>query len=293
MIVYKLTNQITNEIYIGQTTQPLSKRLIQHKNAKKPYPISRAIQKYGIHNFKVCVVLRANNLVELNHREQLCIRLFNSMKPNGYNLTSGGLNCKMSTETKEKIRKLKTGLIASEETKRKMSDIKKGKPTYRSMPEEHKQRLRKINSERVVSEETRQKYRLRSAGTNNPMYGKRHNEETRRRISNSLSSNGLISPKKGKTGYFKHTAESKRKISEKLKGHTYNRGKKRTDEFKENCRKRVTLRNQKRVINKNTGEILDTAKMLPTLLNMPYSTIINMLNGTNPNKLDWEYLVIL
>jgi hypothetical protein len=41
---------------------------------------------------------------KLDHREIFWINRLNSIVPNGYNLTSGGGNCKMSKETKSKMR---------------------------------------------------------------------------------------------------------------------------------------------------------------------------------------------
>ena len=57
MIIYKITNTINNKIYIGQTTRTLKERIADYKKEAiyKPNnrPISRAINKYGIENFKL------------------------------------------------------------------------------------------------------------------------------------------------------------------------------------------------------------------------------------------------
>ena len=47
MIIYKITNNINNKIYIGQTTRTLEERIAEHKRKRNPL-ISKAIKKYGI-----------------------------------------------------------------------------------------------------------------------------------------------------------------------------------------------------------------------------------------------------
>lgn len=92
------------------------------------------------------------------------------------------------------------GKTHSEETKRRMSESKRGKnnPMFgKSLPEE-----------------TRVKMSESKRGENNPFYGKTHSEDHRRRISEAM---------KGKV----HSEEARRKISEAMKGRECNnKGKK-------------------------------------------------------------------
>jgi group I intron endonuclease len=87
-IIYKITNLVTGMIYIGLTTNPADVRLSQH-GYDNGY-IARAIRKYGRENFTIIVVLRCSNMTDLKEKEKFCIRIFNSLTPNGYNLTKGG-----------------------------------------------------------------------------------------------------------------------------------------------------------------------------------------------------------
>lgn len=108
MIIYKISNNINNKIYIGQTTKTLKKRWSDHYWGNRTV-ISKAIRKYGRENFNIEIIDKANSLDELNLLEQKYIKEFNSLSPNGYNLDTGGKNRNLSEETKLKISLSKKG----------------------------------------------------------------------------------------------------------------------------------------------------------------------------------------
>ena len=112
MIVYKVTNQINDKIYIGQTIRSLSDRWSQHivDRNKFDYPLYRAIRKYGKDNFTCELLETANSIEELNKKEHDAIVNFNSMDKNiGYNILPGGKNYKLPLEVKNKISKSMKG----------------------------------------------------------------------------------------------------------------------------------------------------------------------------------------
>ncbi len=88
--IYKIENLINHKIYIGQTVNP-EKRWWQHRhNAKMHYdnlPIHLAISKYGEENFSFTVLEWTENY---NNAEYENIKLYNSISPNGYNVSIGG-----------------------------------------------------------------------------------------------------------------------------------------------------------------------------------------------------------
>lgn len=94
MVIYKITNKINKKIYIGQTVRPLKRRWSEHcKSAFKKdgnSTLYRAMNKYGIENFKITIISTCENMEQMNHREKYYIKLFNTLSPNGYNLMSGG-----------------------------------------------------------------------------------------------------------------------------------------------------------------------------------------------------------
>jgi group I intron endonuclease len=121
--VYKITNNITQDIYIGSTTESFKKRISGHvidyfnwksgmRRAMCPI-LYNAFQKYGIENFKVEVIYYFNrkkdsvtNKKIVTYLEEKCINKYNS----SYNIcrkpTLSGcpnLGRKLSKEWKEKI----------------------------------------------------------------------------------------------------------------------------------------------------------------------------------------------
>ena len=90
--IYKITNKITNQIYIGQSIH-IEYRWKQHKN---PYnwerestkPLYKNIIQYGINNFDF-QILEECLPQQLNDREIFWIKQYDSYK-NGYNQNQGG-----------------------------------------------------------------------------------------------------------------------------------------------------------------------------------------------------------
>ena len=60
--------------------------------------LNNAIRKYGDENFTVELLCECT-LDELNDKEIEYISMYNTVSPNGYNLTHGGHNCKQTPET--------------------------------------------------------------------------------------------------------------------------------------------------------------------------------------------------
>ncbi len=137
--IYIITNKITKQNYIGQTTQDLYERWRQHKKkSSNCVYLKSAFSKYGIENFDfklICIGFDD----DLNKLEIFYINKYNSIVPNGYNLRLGGNNGgKHNEETKQKISESlkkrlnsnnykKIGKPHTEETKIKLSNINKGK----------------------------------------------------------------------------------------------------------------------------------------------------------------------
>ena len=142
--IYKITNTLNGKSYIGQTIYDAEKtRISRHLNGHGSVPIKRAIEKYGQDAFTY-EILHDGIIPEfLDDLERGVIEKFNTMAPQGYNLTYGG-----------------GGGSPSEETRRKMSEAHKGK----KLSEEHRRKISEAHKDKTFSEEHRRKL-----SENNPM----------------------------------------------------------------------------------------------------------------------------
>lgn len=135
---------LNSEGYIGFTSKTVEKRFKQHKTDSKRYPhltLYKAMAKYGDD-------LIVQTLLEGS--EEYCLEMENKLRPDnkiGWNIKAGG-----------DVGSL--GVIPSEDTRKKMSDARKGEKNHfygKHHSEETKQKLSVINSQRKASEETRAK----------------------------------------------------------------------------------------------------------------------------------------
>ena len=108
--IYKITNLITNKMYIGQTRshylnngkyRPFGYmgRFKKHLNEASRININcscrylnSTINKYGATNFK-CELITTCYINDLDYYEIKYISELNTKYPNGYNLTNGGQKC--------------------------------------------------------------------------------------------------------------------------------------------------------------------------------------------------------
>jgi group I intron endonuclease len=167
MIIYKITNKITGKCYIGQTIQKFERRMRFHCKAyiKNKSAIKNAIMKHGEANFTFEIICSALSKEYLDELEKHFIAYYNSVRPNGYNLTTGGQN----------------GQIFTDEVRKKMSDKAKGRPSSmkgRHHTEETKKLLSDLGKKQLH------------------VLGHRWTEEQKQKLSESKT--GLPSSKKGK-----------------------------------------------------------------------------------------------
>lgn len=86
--IYKITNKINGKVYIGQSLD-IEYRWKRHLWASDNCAIHLAMRKYGNNNFSFEVLEECDKSI-LNEREQYWITYYNSIVPNGYNMTQGG-----------------------------------------------------------------------------------------------------------------------------------------------------------------------------------------------------------
>lgn len=90
-LIYKVSNDINNKIYIGKTTRTLKIRWKDHLqdylNTDNKFYF--AMRKYGVEHFTPTVIEDNIDNSILNEREIYWIKYYNSYQ-NGYNSTIGG-----------------------------------------------------------------------------------------------------------------------------------------------------------------------------------------------------------
>lgn len=85
MIIYKTTNLINGKIYVGKDSKSNPNYL------GSGLLLKRAINKYGVENFKKETIEECSSLEELSIREKFWIKELDSINNDiGYNLTEGG-----------------------------------------------------------------------------------------------------------------------------------------------------------------------------------------------------------
>lgn len=89
--IYMFTNKCTEKSYIGQSIN-IEKRYNAHlfKMSEKSL-FHDELHYYGIHNFDF-EILEECSVQDLDDREMYYIKKYNTISPNGYNLTAGGGN---------------------------------------------------------------------------------------------------------------------------------------------------------------------------------------------------------
>lgn len=166
--VYKHTSP-SEKVYIGITKVDPKKRWKNGLGYRTQTRFYRAIQKYGWENFEHEILYEGLSEAEAKVREIELIAAYNSADKNyGYNVTLGGeaANGYVPPEdVRLKISRANSGKTRSPETRERIAQSKRGIP---------------------LSAETRQKLSEAHAdisGERNPMYGKRHSEESKRKMS--------------------------------------------------------------------------------------------------------------
>ena len=115
-IIYKIESP-TGKIYIGQTTK-FDERMNRYKklHCKEQTRLYRSLLKYGYENHKIDVIEdNIDNMEDLNLLEKFWIKKYNSFNSKyGLNLRSGGENSLLSDETKRKMSESKKGKFSGE-----------------------------------------------------------------------------------------------------------------------------------------------------------------------------------
>jgi group I intron endonuclease len=144
-VLYKITCSENGKVYVGYTSKTAEERFQSHLlNArwKKKTALYDAVRCYGNDAFAVEMLLECESHSEACEHEIRLIKEFNSVLPGGYNMTHGGDGVPLTEEQREAANAKKRGVCypkqleanlrrkgqkASEETRAKLSAIRKGR----------------------------------------------------------------------------------------------------------------------------------------------------------------------
>lgn len=178
--IYKITNISNHKMYIGQTTKVRpTDRFSQHKylsthpeQEKYISVLHAAMNKYGVDNFIFEIIQQIDNNL-LNEKEIFWINYYNTIVPNGYNLTKGGQGTVGFSRPQTQEEKQKRSISLKQyynnhpEVKEKISKHTK------QLWENLEYRTKVTQSNKHFYQNHPDKFK----GENNPMYGKHHTEE--------------------------------------------------------------------------------------------------------------------
>ena len=114
MYIYKITNNLTGEFYVGQTINTPEYRFRKHIELSVRgggYYIHNAMRRYGVNSFSLETLCECETREELDDRE---IEAIKDMKPH-YNICEGG-SIKLSPESIKKMANSLTGKKQSQDT---------------------------------------------------------------------------------------------------------------------------------------------------------------------------------
>ena len=243
--IYCITNNINGKMYIGKrsisgTIENDSKYFGSGKM------ISYAIKKHGIENFTKDILGVVDSDEEAYAVEAILVNHDIVDDPNFYNISLGGCG-------------YQSGHRPTEETKRKSSESKKGKPSGRKgcvLSDEQKKKMSGLRKGILRTEEEKRKISEKMKGTRpsdlalqkaiEANTGKKRTPEQKQRMSDAqrkMSKEVRLQRAASRKG-IPLTDERKKQISEKLKGRVFSEETRRkmTESFKET----ITLRKLKK-----------------------------------------------
>jgi group I intron endonuclease len=251
--IYRIKNKITKKSYIGESKgKDVNWRWNEHKKTiekNKGCPALRdAVKKYGIENFEFSVLIICFDDERFKYEKEY-IKKYNSVVPNGYNITNGGEgggfqgkkhteqmktdlrnkskqkyidNPELKTQISERNKiimknpeirdKIKNGLLNSEKWKKAKEENRAGNYKNNKHSEEMKNKISEgVKKHYANNQETKNKISegMKKYHANN-LNTIIHNQETKNKISEGLKK------------YHEKTIEKDNKLGTKIKQYDMN-----------------------------------------------------------------------
>lgn len=174
MQIYKTTNLVNGKNYVGQDMYGNLRYLGSGKY------LVRAIKKYGKENFTKETIAWCGTKDELDFLERFYIKFFNTKVPNGYNISDGGNGGNLGSEVNKKISESKKGKPSPHKGVKRPSTTGDLNPAKRS---EVREKIKVARARQIFSEETIKKMSESKKGKPSPNKGKKFSEGCRQNMS--------------------------------------------------------------------------------------------------------------
>jgi group I intron endonuclease len=147
--IYGIKCCLNEKLYVG-FSKDIYSRWVKHKselrrNRHTNDYLQNSWNLYGEESFKFIIIEKCNDQDDIKSKEIYYIALFDTLRPRGFNLTSGGegpLN--PSEETLLRKSKARKGKKHTEETKKMLSELRMGTPSWnkgKKFSDETKERI--------------------------------------------------------------------------------------------------------------------------------------------------------
>ena len=97
-IIYLITNNLNGKLYVGLTVQTLERRWRYHQeqananHIKSEESLHAAIREFGAENFTIKAIDSGTTKKGLERKEREWIKKLDTLVPNGYNISTGGIS---------------------------------------------------------------------------------------------------------------------------------------------------------------------------------------------------------
>lgn len=230
--IYKIIHKDSGKYYVGRSVN-IQKRFKEHlynliNNNHHNDNLQNAWNKYGKNAFEFVISeYLENNVSLLKEYEQKYLDIIKNERLNGINNSynyaeNSEFGGPMDEQSRIKISNANRNRVWKEESRKKLSILNKGKNNKMygtigpnrgkklsdvtrlkmskskigtKLSNETREKLSKINTGKKLKLDTLNKLKEKLSGKNNPMYGKKHNDETRKKMSESAKLRHLIKTK--------------------------------------------------------------------------------------------------
>lgn len=166
-VVYQITCKVNGKLYVGYTSKTAEIRFQQHLlNARwnRKTALYDAIRCYGAKAFEVSVLAECESHTEACDSERELISRLGSLLPGGYNMTLGGDGVPLTAEQRAQASAKKRGRFtekqriaanrrkgqkATEDTRRRLSEARRGKPHSEEHVRKRVEAFRKNRAEKL------------------------------------------------------------------------------------------------------------------------------------------------